>query len=197
MRTVCIIPARGGSKRIPGKNIRLFHGIPIIMYSIDAAQRARIFDEIYVSTDDSEIERLACKLGVGIFRRSWSDPEGSIGTQDVMARHLLTEPELRDVSMACCLYATAPLLRPHDLISGYGPVLAGAPFSKSVNGDTAEDAGQFYFGWAASFADSYPLLSPRTALMGIDPARVCDINTEDDWQRAEKMYAALHGLETK
>ena len=197
MRSVCIIPARGGSKRIPGKNIRQFHGLPIIMYSVAVAKKSRLFDDIYVSTDDEKTDALMRMFGVRVLRRSWSDPHGELGTQEVIARHLHDDPSLNDVRLVCCLYATAPLVLPTDLLFGYGHVLGGAPFSKAVNANTAEDAGQFYFGWAAAFEQLMPLLSPRTALIGIEPARVCDINTEDDWQRAERMYAALHGLETK
>ena len=66
MSRLAVIPARGGSKRIPGKNIRLFHGKPMLAYSIEAAQASRLFDRIVVSTDDPAIAQLAIELGAEV-----------------------------------------------------------------------------------------------------------------------------------
>lgn len=113
MSAVAIIPARGGSKRIPRKNIRSFLGKPIIAYSIELAIRSGLFDEVMVSTDDQEIANIAEKYGARIpFLRS---PEASDdhATTAVVITEVLDSYALSDRSFtfACCIYPTAPLLK--------------------------------------------------------------------------------------
>lgn len=112
MRAVAIITARGGSKRIPRKNIRDFCGKPILAYSIEAALASGIFDTVMVSTDDAEIAEIARKYGAEIpFMRSAENADDYAATNDVV-REVLDEyaktGECFDV--VCCIYPTAPLL---------------------------------------------------------------------------------------
>lgn len=117
MSRLCIIPARGGSKRIPRKNIRPFLGRPIIAYSIEAARESRLFSEIMVSTDDEEIAAVAQDHGASIpFFRSAATADDHATTVDVIAE-VLAEYRSRGkvFDRVCCLYATAPFIRPSHL----------------------------------------------------------------------------------
>jgi pseudaminic acid cytidylyltransferase len=109
---IAIIPARGGSKRIPRKNIRLFLGRPIIAYSIEAALTAGCFDEVMVSTDDEEIAEVALTRGARVpFLRAAATADDFAGTAEVLSE-VLTEYTRRNrhFSAVCCLYATAPFV---------------------------------------------------------------------------------------
>ncbi len=117
---IAIIPARGGSKRIPRKNIKHFHGKPIIAYSIETALLSGCFDEVIVSTDDHEIAELAMKWGASVpFFRPAALADDYTGTIDVIA-HAVTELEMQghEIETVCCLYPTAPFLQPDDLRKG-------------------------------------------------------------------------------
>ena len=114
---ICIIPARGGSKRIPRKNIKKFAGKPMIEWSISAAINADCFDRIIVSTDDSEISKLAKSSGAEVpFIRPQSISEDYTPT-GVVVKHALEWLELSDLSNTnvCCLYATAPFVTSNDI----------------------------------------------------------------------------------
>jgi N-acylneuraminate cytidylyltransferase len=184
---ICIIPARGGSVRIPRKNIKLFHGKPIIQYSIDAAEESGLFDEIIVSTDDDEIANLVCH-SVKVHRRPLCD--GTMGTQEVTRMVLASLDELPDI--ACCLYATAPLVDVEDLKAGFACLDDRTEYAMSVGTEPLRDAGQFYFGHSDVFIKRYALIDVYTAMIPIDEDRVIDINTPEDWYKAERMYEALH-----
>ena len=115
---ICIIPARGGSKRIPRKNIKLFCGKPMIEWAIAAAQSADIFERIFVSTDDAEIKETVLSLGVEVpFKRPEHLSDDFATTIDVMA-HAVSTLGLDNESTVCCLYATAPFLQPEKLAIG-------------------------------------------------------------------------------
>lgn len=111
---IAIIPARGGSKRIPRKNIRDFLGQPIIAYVIETALRSGLFDEIMVSTEDDEIARIAAHYGATVpFRRSLANANDYASTADVLLEVLATYAEQgRTFTYGCCLYPTAPLITP-------------------------------------------------------------------------------------
>lgn len=112
MKKLCIIPARGGSKRIPRKNIKSFMGKPIIAYSIEAALTSGLFDEVMVSTDDEEMARVAQQYGAGVpFMRSSETANDYATTVDVLTEVIHTY-EQRGCSFdtICCLYATAPFV---------------------------------------------------------------------------------------
>ncbi len=109
---IAIIPARGGSKRIPRKNIKLFHGKPMIAYSIEAAKQAGCFDKIIVSTDDQEIADIALQYGAEVpFLRPVDLSDDFATTLDVM-QHAITwcKYQLWNFDKVCCIYATAPFI---------------------------------------------------------------------------------------
>ncbi|WP_350654891.1 pseudaminic acid cytidylyltransferase [Pseudoalteromonas sp. D48-MNA-CIBAN-0056] len=117
---IAIIPARGGSKRIPRKNIKDFHGKPIIAYSIEAALISGCFDEVCVSTDDNEIAEVALRYGATIpFIRPADLADDYASTQDVMS-HALNwyKQNNRVITHVCCIYATAPFITPEALQNG-------------------------------------------------------------------------------
>lgn len=193
MSAVAIIPARGGSKRIPRKNIRPFFGKPILWYSVDTAKRSGLFDAIYVSTEDPEIATIALNYGAQPIVRpaNLAEMNGApdCGTQEV-TRHAIATLQLDGVKMdyACCIYPCAPMLSALDLKSGFdlveNPLVATPPFTYI--------SGAYYWGHARAFLDRVPLAD------GIEMAnwdgRHIDINTLEDWARAERMYAGLHGI---
>jgi len=137
MRTLCIIPARGGSKRIPKKNIKDFFGKPIIYYSIKKAIESECFDEIMVSTDDTEIKNIAEKYGAKVpFMRSNENSGDNIPIKDVVIEVLekYKENEI-NFDYSCCIFPTSPLLKTENLILGldniqkYDYVFAVSPYS--------------------------------------------------------------------
>lgn len=188
MSIVAIIPARGGSVRIPRKNIRDFKGQPMMAWPIATAWASMLFDEIVVSTDDDEIAALARKLHCSVFMRPTDD--GTRGTQD-LAADVLKE---RYCDKACVIYPCAPMLRAEDLQHGYALLADRAnAFSMSVLTDPLADAGMFYFGHKWAFVNGAPLIYWHTAMVPIHPSRGIDINTEEDWNRAERMFDNLRG----
>ncbi|MBO0939407.1 pseudaminic acid cytidylyltransferase [Fibrella sp. HMF5335] len=127
MPTICIIPARGGSKRIPRKNIRAFLGTPIIAYSIRAAQESGLFDEVMVSTDDAEIAQMAQFYGASVpFVRSADAATDHATTAAVLTEVLTTYAHHgHTFDRACCLYATAPLVTTERLREAFGKLETG------------------------------------------------------------------------
>lgn len=126
MRRIAIIPARGGSKRIPRKNIKLFMGAPMISYPIKVALDSGLFDKVMVSTDDFEIAQIARKYGAEVpFFRSHENSDDYTGTGDVMyevLRRYESENEIFDE--ACCIYATSPLLKVEHLLNTHDLLLS-------------------------------------------------------------------------
>ncbi|HDI3293790.1 pseudaminic acid cytidylyltransferase [Vibrio cholerae] len=224
---VAVIPARGGSKRIPRKNVKDFCGKPMIAWSIEAAKASGCFDKIIVSTDDTEIADIARQFGAEIpFIRPAALSDDYTGTIPVI-RHAVEWLNQNDskVDYACCLYATAPFILPEDLRQGLQLIKdAGSSYAFSVtsyafpiqravritkNSRVAmfnpehfqtrsqdlehawHDAGQFYWGtvdaWCEERAifgeDSLPVVLPRH--------RVQDIDTAEDWNRAEWLFRAM------
>lgn len=193
MSTICIIPARGGSTRVPGKNIREFHGKPIIAYSIETAQKSGLFDRIIVSTETPIISAVAHHYGAEVWRRDPRCAANEVGTQEVV-RECLLGIGAKDSDMVCCIYATAPLMWGYDLAAGHD-VLAFSPgitYAFSVGDKPLADAGQFYWGRAEAFILDLPLVHVDSRMIYVDDRRVCDINTEEDWDRALQMYEDLH-----
>lgn len=119
---IAIIPARGGSKRIPRKNIKDFHGKPIIAYSIEAAKASGCFDKVIVSTDDAEIAAVAKFYGANVpFIRATQLADDFTGTNAVVA-DALHRLGINDGN-ACCIYATAPFLTQSAIIEGLQKLL--------------------------------------------------------------------------
>ena len=118
---IAVIPARGGSKRIPRKNIRPFCGKPIIAYSIEAAQASGLFDEIIVSTDDAEIAEVARQFGATApFVRPKEISDDHTGTAAVVKHAVGWFIERGDdLTHVCCIYATAPLIQARFLREAY------------------------------------------------------------------------------
>lgn len=116
-KSVAIITARGGSKRIPRKNIRDFCGKPIIAYSIEAALKSEVFDIVMVSTDDEEIADIARKYGAEVpFMRSEKTASDFATTADVIKEVLARYKEMgEEFEYACCIYPTAPFITPERL----------------------------------------------------------------------------------
>lgn len=121
MTTIAIIPARGGSKRIPRKNIRPFLDRPIIAYSIRAAQQSALFDDVMVSTDDDEIAAIAEFYGASVpFRRSALNANDNATTADVLVEVLACYAERGQAyTFGCCLYPTAPFVTSTLLKEGW------------------------------------------------------------------------------
>lgn len=120
MKNLCIIPARGGSKRIPRKNIKPFMGKPIMAYSIEAAIKSGLFDEVMVSTDDEGFAEVARQYGASVpFLRSEKTSNDFAGTEDVILE-VINEYEKygRKFDTICCLYSTAPFVTVKRLKEG-------------------------------------------------------------------------------
>lgn len=117
MKTIAIIPARGGSKRIPKKNIKSFLGKPIISYPIEAALKSKLFNEIMVSTDDEEIAEISKMLGASVpFLRSKKNSDDFATTVDVLLE-VIEEYKKRGkvFDYVCCIYPTTPFISPEKL----------------------------------------------------------------------------------
>lgn len=140
--SLAIIPARGGSKRIPRKNIKNFLGMPVIYYSIEAALKSNLFDEVMVSTDDEEIAEISIKFGAKVpFIRSKINSDDFSGTGDVALEVLNFYSKIgKYFDYCCCIYAAAPLIQKKNLVEGfdllkssqYDVVLPICPFSSSI-----------------------------------------------------------------
>lgn len=189
---VAIIPARGGSQRIPRKNIKMFHGKPIIAYSIKVARDSRYIDVVYVSTEDPEIAEISIAHGAAVLYRSAKLAVDEIGTQEVMADALRQLPPVFE--NACCIYPCAPLIHGGDIARAMELLWGENNKTKYVVpvANWLKDEGQFYAGKASAFLQNLQLLSSHTAILPIDKNRAIDINCMDDWTTAEKMYSMLH-----
>lgn len=226
---VAIIPARGGSKRIPKKNIKEFHGLPLIAYSIKAALDSNLFEKVIVTTDDETIAKVAIQYGAEVpFVRPAELSDDFTGTVDVVNHAVdYLESYGESYEYICTIYATAPFLQSKYLNQGYKklknsdalnafsatsmPFPIQRTFKLDKNGrckmftpehymtrsqdleEAYQDAGQFY--WTIRkrqkesknqvvFSDiSIPIILPRHLVQ--------DIDTPEDWIRAEYMYQAL------
>ena len=120
-KSIAIIPARGGSKRIPRKNIKEFHGLPLIAYSIKTALDSKLFDKVIVSTDDEEIASIAKEYGADVpYLRPKELSDDFATTGDVINYVVEKERNLgMDIEYVCTIYATAPLLQSKYLVDGY------------------------------------------------------------------------------
>lgn len=222
---IAIIPARGGSKRIPRKNIKLFFGKPMIEYAINAAKETGLFERIIISTDDDEIANLAAQFGAEVpFCRPPNLADDFTPTTPVIQDAINKFIELFGTPQnVCCIYPCVPLLTPHDITNAYNfmidsdavscfPIVefSSAPqraLKRDLNGKvnflypefnmtrtqdlikSYHDAGQFYWGKTSTwindkFSDGVTIVLPKW--------KVIDIDTDEDWVRAELYYQALH-----
>ncbi|MBN1548064.1 MAG: pseudaminic acid cytidylyltransferase [Syntrophaceae bacterium] len=224
---IAVIPARGGSKRIPRKNIKLFCGKPMIAWSIEAAKESGLFDHIIVSTDDSEIAEEAKRWGAEVpFVRPPELSNDYAGTTEVIAHAVLWALDQGwDVDAVCCIYATAPFVQVSDLKRGKDALESGnwlyaftvtefaAPifrsFKETPDGGiemffpehftarsqdlplALHDAGQFYWGRPSAWTSRKRIFDHHSKPIKIPRWRVQDIDTQDDWKRAELVAAAV------
>lgn len=228
MSIVAIIPARGGSKRIPRKNIKLFHGQPMLAYSIRAAQNSGLFDRIVVSTDDEEIAAMARQLGAETpFVRPAELADDFSTTVDVIRHSVLAlQQQGEPIDYACCIYATAPFVQPQYLqqglqqlqahpdkayafsvttfpfpiqrairINAAGEIEAMHPEHRNTRSQDLEeayhDAGQFYWARAQAWIERAVVFSSQSLAVILPRYLVQDIDTQEDWLRAEFMYDSL------
>ena len=114
---LCVIPARGGSKRIPRKNIRTFAGKPMIAYAIEVAQKSGLFSRIVVSTDDEEVAKISLKIGAEVpFRRPTELSDDHTPTVPVIAHAIRAiEPNGGNLGYVCCIYPCVPFMEETDL----------------------------------------------------------------------------------
>lgn len=190
---IAIIPARGGSRRIPGKNKRKFDGIPLIAHSIRTAKKTCIFHQIIVSTDDPDIAAIAMEYGAIAMYRAAKYCVDECGTQDVISSCMNAVPQ---GALICGIYATCPLMLAEDIQRGHRVLVENEDlhYTMAVADDPLRSAAQFYWGRYDAFLKNKPLIAAHTAMIPIQDQYVCDINTEDDFQRAWLMYKLLHGI---
>lgn len=223
---IAVIPARGGSKRIPRKNIRNFLGKPIIAYSIDAALKSGLFERVIVSTDDFEIADVARVFGAEVpFTRPAELADDHAGTAPVVVHAIdWVVANNGPVDRACCVYATAPFVTASALSSSLAKMeAAGADSALAVTSfefpiqralriarsgnlepiypemiqqrsqdleEAWHDAGQFYWGTPEAFSADPRTRITRALAIKVPRYLVQDIDTEEDWKRAELIFAA-------
>lgn len=224
---LAVIPARGGSKRIPRKNINEFCGKPMIAWSIIAAQESNCFDQIIVSTDDQEIADIAQQFGAGVpFMRPIELSDDNTGTIPVI-RHAIEwfDTVGMPANEVCCIYATAPFIRAKDIESGLKKLQNGNvdyalsattyafPIQRAIRLTASgriemfnpqyfetrsqdlehayHDAGQFYWGQAGAWKEGRRIFSPVSVPVLLPRHRVQDIDTPEDWIRAELMFQVM------
>jgi N-acylneuraminate cytidylyltransferase len=225
--SIAIIPARGGSKRIPRKNIKDFNGKPMIAWSIETALTSGCFDEVIVSTDDDEISKIATQWGARVpFKRPAHLSGDTIGTMPVI-KHALEwfDSQGDSPEHVCCIYPTAPMLPPSVLVDAYHRLVEsgskfcfgvshyGHPIQRALRMDASgqlsmfspehaltrsqdleaafHDAGQFCWGTRAAFLDGRSPLTQDSVAVLLPRYRAVDIDTLEDWELAESLYAAL------
>jgi len=224
---IAIIPARGGSKRIPRKNIKSFCGKPMIAWAIETAKASGLFDHVLVSTDDAEVTEIAKAWSAEVpFIRPVEIANDYAGTTEVIAH--ATEWALNQgwpVSAVCCIYATAPFIQVDDLKRGLQALNSGnwayaftatdyaspifRAFQQRSDGGiemffpenfstrsqdlpvALHDAGQFYWGPPPSWIEGLRIFDQHSVPVIIPRWRVQDIDTLDDWHRAEVIYKLL------
>ncbi|WP_338849049.1 pseudaminic acid cytidylyltransferase [Massilia sp. W12] len=225
---IAIIPARGGSKRIPRKNLKEFCGKPIIAYSIDAARASGLFDHVIVSTDDEEIAALARALGAETPFMRPAELANDHATTVPVIRHALewVAQHMGPVEYGCCIYATAPFVQASALRAAHDKLIqnkvTGYVFSATTfpfpiqrafklhgNGlvemfhpenyntrsqdleEAYQDAGQFYWGSMEAYMSGKIFFATDSMAHVLPRYMVQDIDTPEDWKRAELMYRVL------
>ena len=223
---IAIIPARGGSKRIPRKNIKLFRDKPMIAWAIETAKKSNMFERIIVSSDDAEIIKISNQWGAETpFLRPNSLADDFTPTVPVIS-HAIKECQRLGwkVEYACCIYPGVPFLEAEDLIRAYGILSEGKvdfvypvaeyshptqramrqlssgqmqfldPSSEMTRTQDLEstfhDAGQFYWGKSSAWLSNKKMHSDGVGMV-IQNWRVVDIDTPDDWERAELLRKVI------
>ena len=228
---IAVIPARGGSKRIPRKNIKDFCGKPMIVWSIEAAKASALFDHIFVSTDDNEIADLAKKHGAEVpFIRPPELSDDYVGTGDVV-KHA-AEWAIKNIGkpeFICTIYATAPFIKPTDIVKGLNllaennsqiaftvtsfpfPIQRAIKINKNGRVEMFQpgnfmtrsqdleasyhDAGQFYWAKTDAVLNDVLAFSKEAVPVILPRHRVQDIDTYEDWARAELLFQLMSNQE--
>jgi N-acylneuraminate cytidylyltransferase len=221
---IAVITARGGSKRIPRKNIKEFYGKPVIAYAIKAALESEIFNEVFVSTDDEEIAEIAQSFGATVpWLRSKELSDDYATTVVVMQDAVLRlTSSLANLENICCIYPVTPLLKSRFLAQGLEILQNGnwdyvisalrsetqqerlfslgpanevqMHFPKQIEtltqnfSITYQDAGQFYWGRKSSWELAKPIFSTTSTIIEMPENFSVDVNTLDDWRRAEHLF---------
>jgi N-acylneuraminate cytidylyltransferase len=223
LKTIAIIPAREGSKRIPRKNIQPFLGKPILAYAIQVAIETQLFDRIVVSTDSEEIAEVACRFGAEVpFMRPPRLAGDYTTVSEVLIHAIQWLRKHGDCDYACCLYATNPLLQPASLRDAFAAMqrqAAKAALSVVKYGTAIEraldinadgraemirpehaptrtqdlpehyyDAGQFIWLEALAFLEKQTVFAMHPLAVVLPEESVQDIDTPDDWRRAEAKF---------
>jgi len=224
---IAVIPARGGSKRIPRKNIKDFCGKPMIVWSIEAAKSCGLFDYIIVSTDDQEIAELAKEHGAAVpFIRPAELSDDYVGTGDVV-KHV-AEWVIKNIGkpdFICTIYATAPFVKSIDIVKGLkllqendcqiaftvtsfpfpiqraikiidnGRVQMFQPENFMTRSQDLElayhDAGQFYWAKTDAILNNISAFSSESVPLILPRYQVQDIDTPEDWIRAEQLFQLI------
>lgn len=228
---LAVIPARGGSKRIPRKNIKDFCGKPMIARSIEAALDSGCFDKIIVSTDDTEIAEVAKKYGASVpFMRPVDLSDDYTGTTPVVQHAVKWFVEAGELpEEVCCIYATAPFVTGVSIRAGLLAVQQpGLDYAFSVTSyafpiqrairltkvervemlqpdffsarsqdleEAFHDAGQFYWGRADAWLAGRVIFGSCSTVIRLPRHCVQDIDTPEDWLRAEFMFKAMQMAE--
>ncbi len=223
---IAVIPARGGSKRIPRKNIKFFAGKPMLAHAIEAATSCNLFERVVVTTDDGEIADIAGKYGAETpFVRPAELADDDTPTVPVIAHAVRTCQNLGwDIEYVCCIYPGVPFIELEDLVAAFDLLQqSGAEYSFPITefpaaiqralkrGPDARmkpfypeheltrtqdlepafyDAGQFYWGSAEAWLTNNRIHRSGVGLV-IPGCRVVDIDTPEDWERAQIMWQAL------
>lgn len=224
---VAIIPARGGSKRIPRKNIKNFCGKPMITWSIEAALQSSCFERVIISTDDEEIAELALCLGAQVPFMRPEELSGDFVATIPVIKHAIQQLEANQVipDRVCCIYATAPFISADALKSGltliqkqnadyvFSVTSYAFPIQRAIklqqNGtvqmfspeyfntrsqdleEVYHDAGQFYWGARTAWLEEKPIFSSESYPLILPRHLVQDIDTQEDWIRAELMFKSI------
>ena len=224
---LAIIPARGGSKRIPRKNIKLFCAKPMIAWSIEAALQSGCFDQVIVSTDDQEIAEVARQYGATVpFMRPTELSDDHTSTVPVI-QHAIewVNAQGQPVEQACCMYATAPFVSAEDINRGleildatqsdyaFSVTSYAFPIQRAIRlndegrvqmfnpeyfnirsqdlEEAFHDAGQFYWGTADAWLQGRMIFGTGSVPVPLPRHRVQDIDTPEDWVRAEWLFKAM------
>ncbi len=224
--TIALIPARGGSRRIPRKNIKNFLGVPALARVVHTLQTSQVIDRVIVSTDDREIASVAQAAGAEVpFIRPVELADDHTGARPVI-QHAIEAAELAPGTQLGVFYPTAVLTTPDDVSSSsklfqnepcdfvISVVEFPAPIERALDIDERGgvssrhteftqtrtqdlrpayyDTGQFYWGSVDAWQSDVPVVQSRTHAFIIDPWRTVDIDTPDDWRRAELLHQVLH-----
>ncbi len=224
---VAVIPARGGSKRIPRKNIKQFCGKPMIAWPIGVAKQSGLFEHIIVSTDDDEIAEASKSFGAEVpFIRPAELSDDYAGTTEVIAHAVSWMHEQQwQLKAVCCIYATSVFFTMEDLKKGFDALSTGnwlysfsvtdfecpifRSFKEHPEGgvemffpeqfekrsqdlpNALHDAAQFYWGKPDAWENNLKLYESHSYPIKIPRWRVQDIDTEDDWIRAEMSFKTI------